>query len=101
MPSLLALLEAQYRDLMGTDLSFDFARTALLAMDCQTGIVSIYSKSEQDFIGRAARTVRAVRSAGVTVISIQVGFRPGLPDVSERNKLFAAFKSSSQHQRPC
>jgi nicotinamidase-related amidase len=92
-------VEEQYRDLMGTNLSFDVARTALLAMDCQTGIVSIYSKPEQDFIGRAARTIRAARSAGVTVISIQAEFRPGLPEVSERNKLFAAIKSSLQHQK--
>jgi len=28
-----------------------------------------------------------------------VGFRPGLPEVSDRNKLFAAIKSSSQHQK--
>jgi len=68
-------------------------------MDCQTGIVSIYSKPEQDFIGRAARTIRAARSARVKVISIQVGFRPGFPEVSERNRLFAAIKSSSQHQK--
>jgi nicotinamidase-related amidase len=33
------------------------------------------------------------------VISVQVGFRPGLPEVSERNKLFATIKSSSQHQK--
>ena len=84
---------------MGTDLLFDARRAALLAMDCQTGIVSIYSKQEQDFIGRAGRTVRAARSAGLMLISVQVGFRPGLPEVSERNKLFGAVKSSPQHQK--
>ena len=32
------------------------------------------------------------------VVHVQVGFRPGLPEVSSRNKLFAAIKSSPQHQ---
>jgi nicotinamidase-related amidase len=32
------------------------------------------------------------------VILIQVGFRPGLPEVSPRNKLFAAIQSSPLHQ---
>ncbi len=33
------------------------------------------------------------------VIHIQVGFRPGLPEVSSRNTLFAQIKSSVQHQK--
>ena len=33
------------------------------------------------------------------MIFVQVGFRPGLPEVSGRNKLFASIKSSSQHQQ--
>jgi nicotinamidase-related amidase len=28
-----------------------------------------------------------------------VGFRPGLPEISARNQLFAAVKNSSQHQK--
>ena len=33
------------------------------------------------------------------VIFVQVGFRPGLPEVGTRNKLFAAIKSSPEHQK--
>jgi nicotinamidase-related amidase len=33
------------------------------------------------------------------VIYIQVGFRPGLPEVSTRNPLFASIKNSPQHQK--
>ncbi|MBV8068359.1 MAG: cysteine hydrolase [Acidobacteriaceae bacterium] len=84
---------------MANDASFDVTRTALLAMDCQTGIVSIYAEPQQDFIARASRAIRAARAAGILVISVQVGFRPGLPEVSPRNKLFAALKSSPQHQK--
>jgi hypothetical protein len=32
------------------------------------------------------------------IIHVQVGFRPNLPEVSTRNLLFAAIKSSPQHQ---
>lgn len=34
----------------------------------------------------------------MAVIHVQVGFRPGLPEVSDRNKLFAAIKASKPHQ---
>ena len=84
---------------MGTELSFDVARTALLAMDCQTGIVSIYAKPPEEFLERAATVLRAARNTGMSIVHVQVGFRPGLPEVSGRNKLFAAIKSSSQHQK--
>src|SRR6267143_3070220 len=84
---------------MGKELSFDIARTALLAMDCQTGIVSIYAKPPEEFLERAATVLQAARNTGISVVHVQVGFRPGLPEVSDRNKLFAAIKSSSQHQK--
>jgi len=84
---------------MGEELSFDIARTALLAMDCQTGIVSIYAKPPEEFLERAATVLQAARNTGISVVHVQVGFRPGLPEVSDRNKLFAAIKSSSQHQK--
>jgi nicotinamidase-related amidase len=35
----------------------------------------------------------------MTIVHVQVGFRPGLPEVSSRNALFGAIKSSEQHQQ--
>jgi len=67
-------------------------------MDCQAGIVSVYVKSQDDFIMRASSVLRAARASGMLVVQVQVGFRPGLPEVSSRNKLFGAIKSSKQHQ---
>jgi len=76
------------------------AHTALLSMDCQAGIVSIYAKDDKDaFLTRAASVLNHARASGITVIHVQVGFRPGLPEVSSRNALFASIKSSPQHQR--
>lgn len=83
---------------MAIELSFDVHHTAILPMDCQTGIVSIYAKPQNGFLTRAASVLKAARTAGMTVIHVQVGFRRGLPEVSNRNKLFAAIKSSPQHQ---
>jgi len=84
---------------MATDISFDIARTAILAMDCQAGIVSIYVQPPEEFLKRVSSVLAAAREAGVTVIHVQVGFRPGLPEVSSRNKLFAALKANQQHQQ--
>ncbi len=67
-------------------------------MDCQTGLVSVYSKLPDDFITRAASVVRAARALGIMVVQVQVGFRPGLPEMSSRNKLLGAIKSSKPHQ---
>jgi len=68
-------------------------------MDCQAGIVTIYAKPQEEFVERVASVLRAARTVGMPVILVQVGFRPGLPEVSARNKFFAAIKSSSQHQK--
>jgi nicotinamidase-related amidase len=74
----------------------DAAKTAILAMDCQNSIVSIYAK-ERGFIERAAGLLDMARSAGMLVIHVKVGFRPGLPEVSPNNPLFSALKSNPQH----
>jgi nicotinamidase-related amidase len=69
-------------------------------MDCQTGVVSIYAKDEEAaFLTRAASVLNHARATGMTVIHVQVGFRPGLPEVSSRNVLFGAIKSSPEHQK--
>src|SRR6266581_4975807 len=74
--------------------------TAVLSMDCQTGIVSIYCKDDKEaFLNRAAGVLNYARASGMTVIHVQVGFRPGLPEVSSRNPLFNRIKSSPQHQQ--
>ncbi|HUB53523.1 MAG TPA: isochorismatase family cysteine hydrolase [Terracidiphilus sp.] len=84
---------------MGADIKFEHARTAVLAMDCQAGIVSIYVPEHDEFLARANSVLGAARKAGMTVIHVQVGFRPGLPEISSRNKLFGALKANPQHQQ--
>lgn len=84
---------------MAERFAIDPSRTALLSMDCQAGIVSIYTREAKDtFLARVANVLNHARATSMAVIHIQVGFRPGLPEVSPRNALFAAIKSSEQHQ---
>jgi nicotinamidase-related amidase len=85
---------------MAGTFTMDPAHTAILSMDCQAGIVSIYAREAKDaFLVRVATVLNHARAAGMTIIHIQVGFRPGLPEISSRNALFGAIKSSDQHQR--
>jgi nicotinamidase-related amidase len=84
---------------MGNNMTLDLAHSAVLAMDCQAGVVSVYVKPAEEFLARASGVLRATRKAGMLVVHVQVGFRPGLPEVSKRNMLFAAIKSSPQHQK--
>jgi nicotinamidase-related amidase len=77
----------------------DLTRAAVLSMDLQTAIVSIYTKSQPDFLSRVAGVLTEARARAMTVIHVQVGFRPGFPEVSERNQLFGAIKTSAQWQQ--
>ncbi len=84
---------------MITPFPLDAARAAVLSMDLHTAIVSIYAKGQEDFLSRAASVLKEARERGLTVVHIQVGFRPGLPEISLRNPLFGAIKNSIQHQQ--
>jgi nicotinamidase-related amidase len=85
---------------MADTFTIDPAHTAVLSMDCQAGIVSFYTREAKDaFLLRVASVLNHARATGMTIIHIQVGFRPGFPEISSRNALFAAVKSSEQHQQ--
>jgi nicotinamidase-related amidase len=77
----------------------DLKHAALLSMDLHTSIVSIYTEGQEGFLARVARVQEAAREAGIPVIHVQVGFRPGLPEISARNVLFSAIKTSPQWQQ--
>ena len=78
---------------MATELSFDVAHTALLAMDCQAGLVSTYVPAPEEFMDRAAAVAKAARDRGVRVIHVKVGFRPGMPEIGPRSRAFHSIKS--------
>ena len=85
---------------MSKQFSFDPAHSVVLSMDYQSAIVSIYAGSQQEeLLSRAASVLAQARKVGMAVIHVQVGFRPNLPEVSPRNLLLSAIKSSPQHQQ--
>jgi nicotinamidase-related amidase len=63
--------------------------TALLVMDVQQGIVDRFA-DDDGYLPRLGAAVEAARAAGIRVVYVIVGFRAGHPEVSERNKSFAA-----------
>src|SRR5256885_1634727 len=68
-------------------------RSALLVMDVQQGIVERYGSAAPllDHVGTA---IRAARSAGLPVIYVTVRFREGYPEISARNRMFAAIRQA-------
>jgi tRNA (adenine37-N6)-methyltransferase len=63
--------------------------TVLLVMDVQESIVGRFDDAS-GYLRRLTDAITAARSAGVPVVYVTVGFRPGHPEVSPRNKTFAA-----------
>jgi nicotinamidase-related amidase len=69
--------------------------SALLIMDVQRGIVDRFG-SEDGFLTRLGSAATAARAAGIQVVYVVVGFRPGYPEVSQRNKSFSAISGSGR-----
>jgi nicotinamidase-related amidase len=71
------------------------ASTALLIMDVQQDIVARFA-GEDGYLDRLATAITAARAAGVMVGYVTIAFRPGYPEVSDRNKSFAAIAGSGR-----
>jgi nicotinamidase-related amidase len=69
--------------------------TALLVMDVQESIVERFGDDE-GYLSRLVAAVTAARGAGIRVIYVTIGFRAGHPEVSARNKSFAAVAGSGR-----
>jgi nicotinamidase-related amidase len=83
---------------MPSHLQVDAAHSAVLSMDLQAGIVSVYVKDDA-FIPRAARVLQQARRAHMPIVHVRVGFRPDVPEASPRNLFLSAIKASPRHQR--
>jgi nicotinamidase-related amidase len=66
--------------------------TALLVMDVQRGIVERIE--DPGLVPRLGQAIEAAREHGVAVIYVTVGFRPGHPEVSARNRMFSALQQA-------
>lgn len=64
------------------------SRPVLLLMDFQHGLVE--RLGVPSVVGAADRAALAARAAGIPVMFVRVGFRPGYPEVAEANATFSA-----------
>ncbi|MFG3245091.1 cysteine hydrolase family protein [Streptomyces sp. NPDC048187] len=64
------------------------AGTALLVMDVQRDVVAI-ADDGSGYLARLRRAVDGARAAGIPVIYVVMGLRPGDPVVSARNRVMA------------
>jgi len=72
------------------------ASTALLIMDVQQGILARFASDGDGYLERLATAIAAARAADVMVGYVTIAFRPGYPEVSDRNKTFAAIAGSGR-----
>src|SRR6202030_3475693 len=79
---------------MADNLSIDCRTSALLVIDFQTLIVDNYAAGTEALLDRTATLMAVARTAGMRVIYVVVGFRPGYPEVSDRNATFNGLKAS-------
>jgi nicotinamidase-related amidase len=68
-------------------------------MDMQVEIVSRYAQTG-DFLAPVNAAIAAARAAAIPVIYVVVGFRPGYPEASPRNKSFSAIKQRASSSSP-
>jgi nicotinamidase-related amidase len=61
-------------------------KQALLVMDVQRAVVDRYP--DPTYLPRLGEAIGAARASGVPVLYVVVGFRPGYPEISPRNKMF-------------
>jgi nicotinamidase-related amidase len=69
--------------------------SVLLVMDVQRGIIDRFD-GEPDYLPRLSRAISAARRAGIPVVYVTVGFRPGYPEISAENRSFSAIASTGR-----
>jgi nicotinamidase-related amidase len=77
-------------------LSLDPKTSALLVMDFQTAVVEMIATEKDALLSRTSKLIEGARQAGMRVIYIVVGFRPGYPEVSPRNQSFGTLRESGR-----
>ena len=74
------------------------AQTAVVIMDYQTLLVEGSIDDSEATLEKVADVLQQSRSAGIPVIYVTVGFRPGYPEVSDNNAMFSAVREGQRFQ---
>lgn len=72
----------------------EVARTALVVMDVQRGIVDRID--DPAYLPRIGELIEGAREAGVTMVHVRVGFRRGHPEIAGRNRFFRSVKDAGR-----
>jgi nicotinamidase-related amidase len=67
-------------------------------MDVQNGIVERFGEPARGLLSTLARVIGTAREVGMPVVYVRVAFRKGAPEVSDRNKAFAAARSDAMNE---
>jgi nicotinamidase-related amidase len=62
-------------------------KTALLIMDVQPGVLDRL-QNKDEYLAKVTAAVDAAHQKQIPVVYVVVGFRPGMPEASDRNKSF-------------
>jgi nicotinamidase-related amidase len=73
------------------------SRTVLLLMDFQHGVVE--RLGTPSVVAAADRAAKAARTAGIPVMFVRVGLRPGYPEVAESNASFSVLAAQGDEYR--
>lgn len=76
-------------------LTIDRTRTALLLMDFQAEVIPMFERAAPA-VAHAAEVAAAARAAGLPVVYVTVGFRPGYPEIAPRNPTFTAMAQTGR-----
>jgi nicotinamidase-related amidase len=76
--------------------TIDPKTSALLVMDFQTAALEMVPAEKEGLLTRTAMLVEGARKVGMRVIYVVVGFRPGYPELSPRNAVFAPIRASGR-----
>lgn len=79
------------------NITLDTSRTALLIADFYAEMMNTVPHAvDRSVVARTRELQRVARDAGIMVCYSATVFRPGYPEVSERNKTFSQRKASGQ-----
>ena len=79
------------------DIVLDKRRSALLIADFYEAMMTTIPHAvDRDVVSKTAALQKAARDAGVMVCYCATVFRPGYPEIGERNKTFGQRKASGQ-----
>lgn len=69
------------------------SNTTLLVMDMQMGILARLPQQGASIVKKAAEAIKNAREKNILVIFVRLGFQKGMPEISQNNNVFSAYKN--------